>query len=264
MEFIPVRFWMKFLIFIVPLWLAATPLFWWEPDNGTQNFGDQLSQVLIERILGRSVRRAFVEEHKILGIGSILHLAREGDIVWGSGLNGKHPSAKDYAYSSLDIRSVRGPLTRLMLRSFGIEAPAIYGDPGLLFAQFFPEFQKNPIREYVIVIHSSEEQRVPRKDNIIFSTDPWPEVVQKIVESKFVLSTSLHGLVIAESFGIPARLLRITKNEPLFKYADYYLGTGRQAFQYAVTIQQALEMGGEPPPICNMDQLLDVFPHEDF
>lgn len=264
MEFILVHFWTNFLIFMVPIWLTAMPFFYWEPDNGTQNFGDQLSRILVERILGKSIQQATVEEQKILGIGSILHFAREGDVIWGSGLNGKHPWPKDYPYSSLNIRCIRGPLTRLVLRSFGIKAPAIYGDPGLLFAQFFPEFQRNPIREYVIMIHGSEEQRIPRQDNIIFSTDPWPEIVQKITESKFVISTTLHGLVIAESFGIPARLLRITLNEPLFKYADYYLGTGRQEFQYAKTIKQALQMGGEKPPICDLDRLLEVFPYELF
>lgn len=249
---------------MVFLWLLALPFFWWEPDNGTQNFGDHLSVILVERILGKTVQKATVEEPKVLAVGSILHFAREGDVIWGSGLNGKHPSREDYPFHSLDIRSVRGPLTRLTLESFGIEAPAIYGDPVLLFPLFFPEFQKNPIREYVIVIHSSEEHRVPRQEHILFSTDPWQEIVQKIVESKFVISTSLHGLVIAEAFGIPARLLRLTQNEPLFKYADYYLGTGRQKFHYATTIKQALEMGGEAPPVCDLDQLLNVFPYELF
>ena len=254
----------KFLIFIIPMWLEAVPLFWWEPDNGTQNFGDHLSAVLIEKIVGKPVQRASLEEHKLLAIGSILHFAREGDIVWGSGVNGKHPCPEDYPYRSLDVRCIRGPLTGSVLKSLGVEAPVIYGDPALLFPQFFPEFQRNPIREYVIVIHGSEEQRVPNLDNIIFSTEPWQQVVQKIIESKFVISTSLHGLVIAEAFGIPARLLRITQNEPLFKYADYYLGTGRQQFQYATTIKQALEMGGETPPICDLGQLLRVFPYELF
>lgn len=258
------RLWTKLFIFIIPVWLQAMPLFWWEPSNGTQNFGDQLSVILVERMLGKSVRQANIEDPKVLGMGSILHFARDGDIVWGSGLNGKHPCPKDYPYCTLDIRAIRGPLTRLVLGSFGIAAPAVYGEPGLLFPRFFPEFQKNPIREYVIVVHSSEEERVPRQDNIIFSTDPWPQVVQKIIESKFVISTSLHGLVIAEAYGIPARLLRITQNEPLFKYADYYLGTGRQEFRYATTIKQALEMGGESPPICDLDQLLEVFPYELF
>jgi pyruvyltransferase len=39
-----------------------------------------------------------------------------------------------------------------------------------------------------------------------------------------VLSSSLHGIVLAEAFRIPARMLRLTENEPLYKYQDYYEG----------------------------------------
>jgi pyruvyltransferase len=252
------------LAIVVSFWLEAMPLYWWEPDNGTQNFGDQLSVVLAERMLGSSVQKAAVGDRKILCIGSILHFAKDHDVVWGAGINGKHLNRNEYHFSSLDVRAVRGPLTRKVLQCFGVEAPAIYGDPGLLFARFFPEFQKNPIRDFLIVIHSSEEKRVVKNDHIVFATDPWPVVVQKIVESKFVISTSLHGLVIAESYGIPARLLRMTENEPLFKFRDYYLGTGREKFEYAKTIKQALRMGGEKPPICDLDRLLEVFPYTLF
>ena len=39
-----------------------------------------------------------------------------------------------------------------------------------------------------------------------------------------MLSSSLHGIVLAEAFRIPARMLRLTENEPLYKYQDYYEG----------------------------------------
>lgn len=259
------HFWIKFLLLIFSFCsLQALPLFWWRDQSGKQNFGDELSAIIVERILGKPVRKASVHERKILCIGSILHFATENDVVWGSGINGKHLHIENYHFHNLDIRSVRGPLSRSLLKSIGINAPAIYGDPALLFPRFFPEFQKNPVRDYVIVIHSSEESRVPRRDNIVFSTDPWKEVIQKIIESKFVISTSLHGLIIAEAYGIPARLLRMTQNEPLFKFEDYYLGTGRREFRYAKTIKQALEMGGENPPICDLNKLLEVFPYDLF
>jgi pyruvyltransferase len=255
----------NFIIFtLIPLYLISLPLFFWEPDDGRQNFGDYISKILIERIVNHEVRKADINEKKILAIGSILHFAKDGDLVWGSGINGKHPFQKDYSFKSLNIRSVRGPLTRKMLQSFGLEVPEIYGDPALLFSAFFPEFKVNPIREYLVIVHISEEYLFPKNDNIVYATDPWNEIIQKIVESKFVISTSLHGLIIAESFGIPARLLRITAKEPLFKYSDYYLGTGRENFQYAKTIKQALQMGGEKPPICDLNQLLKVFPYEYF
>lgn len=248
------------LLFFLPVLLQAAPLFYWQPSNGTENFGDHLSKILIERILGREVQQASIDERKVLAVGSILHFAREGDVIWGSGLNGKHVDFADYSFQSLDIRSVRGPLTYQFLKALGLNVPQVYGDPVLLFPQFFPEFKVNPVRKYVVIIHSSEESRVPKDDSIIYSTDPWEEIVTKITESQFVISTSLHGLIIAEAFNIPARLLRISRNEPIFKFADYYLGTKRPDFQYATTLHEAFLMGGESPPIFDADQILKAFP----
>ena len=70
-------------------------------------------------------------------------------------------------------------------------------------------------------------------------------VVKKILEAKFVVSGSLHGIVVAEAFGIPARLLRVTEVEHLFKYEDYYAATGRKEFKIAYSLDEALLMGGQ-------------------
>lgn len=252
-----------FFVLIYPYFLsAALPLYWWEPDNGTTNFGDSISPVIVEKILERQVERASLHEHKLLAVGSILHFASEGDVIWGSGINGKHPYAKDYSFKHLDVRCVRGPLTRQFLLSFGIEAPEIYGDPGLLMPLLFPEFQKNPQRDYIVIPHISEIGLFENTENVVLPTEPWNVVVQKILESRFVISSSLHGIIIADAFGIPARLLRVTENEPLFKYTDYYLGTGRQQFRYATSIEEALEMKGEALPVCDLDALLNAFPRD--
>jgi pyruvyltransferase len=77
-----------------------------------------------------------------------------------------------------------------------------------------------------------------------------------------VISSSLHGVIIAESYGIPARLLRVTEKNHLFKYQDYYLGTGRPHFQYATSVEEALRMGGEPPFVCDLQKLYETFPFE--
>ena len=68
--------------------------------------------------------------------------------------------------------------------------------------------------------------------------------IRAILDSELVISTSLHGLVLADAYGIPARMLRITENEPLFKYQDYYEGTGRSTFAFATSVEEALAMGG--------------------
>ncbi len=250
------------------------PLFYWnEKWRGRTfvNFGDYISLKLVERIVGGPVR-AYVKgqknrEKKLLASGSIFSFANDHDVVWGSGINGKLLKKKDYTFKTLDIRSVRGPLTWQFLKDhFGIISPKIFGDPALLIPYFFPEFtrKKQPSYDYIIIPHFSEEHLFPKSqsDHIVYSTDPWDEIIEKIVDSRFVISSSLHGVIIAEAYGIPARLLRITETEPLFKYYDYYLGTGRPDFNYATTVNQALEMGGEPPVQCDLEKLYKAFPFD--
>ena len=82
----------------------------------------------------------------------------------------------------------------------------------------------------------------------MFSWVSWH--IRAILDSEFVISTSLHGLVLADAYGIPARMLRITENEPLFKYQDYYEGTGRSTFTFATSVEEALTMGGLCLYVC--------------
>jgi pyruvyltransferase len=250
------------------------PLFYWnEKWRGRTlvNFGDYISLKLVERIVSGNIR-PYVKgqknvEKKLLATGSIFSFALDCDVVWGSGINGKLLNKKDYKFKTLDIRSVRGPLTRKFLKEhLNIDCPEIYGDPALLFPYLFPEFTKKakPSYDYIIIPHYSEEEMFQKNewDNVVFSTDPWEEVLAQILDSKLVISSSLHGIVLAEAYGIPARLLRVTDNEPLFKYFDYYSGTGRPSFTYATTVDQALEMGGEPPIQCDIEKLYRAFPFE--
>lgn len=247
---------------------VGLPLYYWREPTW-HNFGDILSVKLVERILGSPVRiyQKNTPEQKLLAIGSIFYFAREGDVVWGSGINGKKIQKEDYVFKQLDIRAVRGPITRQFLKEkFGIEVPEIYGDPALLIPYLFPEFRrkKHPQIPYLIVAHYLDQKLFPKSkyEHIAYSTDPWYETIEKMLNSEFVISTSLHGIIVAEAFGIPARLLRVSEKEPLLKYQDYYLGTNRPDFQYAISIDEALEMGGEPPFECDLEMLYDSFPFE--
>ena len=265
------KFYFFFQLFILSL--SATeglPLYYWH-ENKAINFGDHISLKLVERIVGSTIevyeKKPVVFGKKLLAIGSILYFARDGDIVWGTGLNGKTPLKSDYKFEFLDVRSVRGPLTRAFLKdTFDINSPEIYGDPALLFPYFFPDFKKKPIPEYdyIVIPHFSEEKLFPKSifKNIVYPTEPWNEVISKILASKFVISSSLHGLIIAEAYGIPARMLRVTENEKILKYIDYYSGTNRFHFEFATSIEEALEMGGEVPFQCDLQAIYNAFPFE--
>jgi pyruvyltransferase len=238
--------------------IVAPPLYSWKPE-GWDNFGDALSKPLVERILKRKIKTATLHEPKFLAIGSILHTAFNDDVVWGSGiLTGWLPDH----IKRLDVRSVRGPLTRDILLKRGIPCPAVYGDPALLIPLLFPEFTCNPIREYIVIPHFTEIALFAEDPNSVSPKEPWQTVVKKITESKFVIASSLHGIIVAEAFGIPARMLLETNNVQLFKYKDYYQGTGRPNFKYATSISEALKMGGEPPAKVDLGDLLSSFPFD--
>ena len=253
-----------------PVSPVGLPLYYWTQPTFV-NFGDYLSLKLVERIVSTHVPKYIKKrtpQKKLLAVGSILTFAADGDVIWGSGINGKRLSAKDYAFTHLDIRAVRGPLTRQFLMDvLHLETcPEGYGDPALLVPYFFPEFvrKKHPSYEYLIIPHYSEIHLFPLSEypNVIYPTAPWNEIIEKMMDSKFVISSSLHGIIVAEAFGIPSRLLRITENEPLFKYADYYLGTNRPDFQYATSVEEALQQGGEKPFECDLEKLYLSFPFE--
>lgn len=249
--------------------LDKMPLYYWQEKF--TNFGDYLSLKLVERIVHGPVevyqKQTLKKEQKLLAIGSILTFAAQGDIVWGSGANGKWLGLVNYKFTDLDVRAVRGPLTRyFLMQNFNITCPEIYGDPALLMPYFFPELKpaKNPSHDYLIIPHYTEQMLFPREcyDNMVYPTDPWDKVVEKILDSKFVISSSLHGVIVAEAFGIPARLLRITETEHIFKFIDYYLGTGRPNFQPARSLAEALKLGGEKPVQCDVLKLYQAFPFE--
>ena len=254
---------------VTPIHTEGLKLFYWE--DKFRNFGDYVSVKLVERIVNGPVEIAkkgvVLKEPKLLAIGSIMTFARNTDVIWGSGANGNWLGLINYKFKELDVRAVRGPKTRQFLYdNFDIECPEIYGDPALLIPYFFPEFKKseNPHYEYIVIPHYSEQSLFPKDQhkNIVYPTEPWDEVIAKIVDSKFVISSSLHGIIIAEAFGIPARLLRVTNKEAIFKYEDYYLGTGRSQFQPAHSIEHALQLGGEPPMQCDLKKLYEAFPFD--
>jgi len=246
------------------------PLFWWKEGNFV-NFGDYVSYILVERIVGGPLKsynkRSPAQEQKLLASGSIYYFAYEGDVVWGSGINGKRPNKSDYLFNSLDIRSVRGPITRQFLwENFGILAPEIYGDPALLFPYLFPEFKRreNPENDYLVIIHYLDGGHFVNSDDphLISVVEPWDLIIREILNSKLVISSSLHGVVLAEAYGIPARLLRLSENEPLLKFYDYYQGTGRSEFTFATSVEEALAMGGEPKIQCDLEKVYNAFPFE--
>lgn len=239
----------------------------WTPR--INNFGDLLGPAIVDEILrrndivpgGRGLRPA----KRLLAVGSIMRMAQDGDVIWGPGINGKSIHLGLDA-SKLDIRAVRGPLTAKHLRGLGHRVPDIHGDPGLLVGKFWKRADLAHHSEPVdVLVVPNLNDLAPALDDtqhkVLDPRSPLNECLSAIAASNFVVGSSLHAIVVAESLGIPARLIS-SGTEPPFKYDDYYGGTGRMKYRAATDLAEAIAMGGERPPIWDERPLLEAFPFD--
>lgn len=240
------------------------PVYWWQPKNSLRNFGDELNPAVIQALVGKKPRHATPQDTKLLAIGSVLHFATPNDHVWGSGVNGKNLDPNEYVSQLAAVYAVRGPLTQEFLKKKSIDCPEVYGDPGLLIPQLYHLSRGEPTQDYVVIPHLSELEDLPHDPHHVYPTEPWLQIYEKIRSAQLVISSSLHGLVLAEALGIPARHLRISDIEPPFKYEDYYLGSGRSSFSSARSVSEALDLGGEAPVKWDPEPLLAAFPRHLF
>lgn len=232
-----------------------------------ENFGDYLSPFVYqymleyfhldaEQIIGGGQRHLY-------GIGSILFWGRQDAIIWGSGLLMYPPEHISRAKKfHLDIRAVRGPETRKILLREGFVCPEVYGDPAILMPLIYTPAHQEKEYEYSIILHKSDNKEV--SNQIPIMCRDYREVIDKIVKSKLVISSSLHGIIVAEAYGIPAIMLSDKRSDfNLLKYHDYYYSTKRENYPIATSIEEALSI--EPVQLPdNLDKLreglINAFP----
>lgn len=222
---------------------------WVKVDMGRvvpRNWGDDINVFLFERITGRKVIvrgqspwHGLFSSASFICIGSILGLYEtRRSIVWGSGAIS--PKVRLKAIPA-EIRSVRGPRTRELIESQGISCPERYGDPALLLSMFY---RPSVVRKYRcgIIPHYTELDN-PLVSSFVGSDpdcilinmedyDVWTDVIDKICSCGMILSSSLHGLIVADSYGIPNRWLLLSDDAPngSFKYMDYFESVGRTGY----------------------------------
>lgn len=221
--------------------MSYYPLFW----IGSSNFGDAVNKDLYRAITGREP--VYSESSpKIVAIGSLGHAINPNDIVWGTGCMSEDLPIK--ADSTTRVLATRGPLTDELLRRNGASPSGIHGDPALLLPRFFPMNEEKKYKLGVIP-HYADYEEVSKMDlgHIINLFEPPIEVIRSICQCEKVISSSLHGIVVAEAYGVPAEWRMFSDNVAGngFKFRDYYLGTGRE--------------NGDSPPIIDK-RLLEVCP----
>ncbi|MEE2001522.1 polysaccharide pyruvyl transferase family protein [Alkalimonas sp. MEB108] len=199
------------------------PLTYW---INTENFGDLLSPWLYEKMTGLPVEYSPGDCPSYIGIGSILKRTTDHSIAWGTGSFGTEPRKQVAAKAT--YLAVRGPLTRARIKNAGVECPAVYGDPALLTPMYYwPEVEKK--YELGIVLRWSEKKWVnrdfgPGVKKIYLKTTNIEGVLDDMLSCKRIITSSLHGLIISDAYGIPSAWLNShTPKGGEFKFYDYFL-----------------------------------------
>lgn len=206
---------------------GAVPVHWW---THAPNFGDLLAPWLVGKITGREVVYAEREEPNYVVIGSILSHARENSVVWGAGCFGTEPPT--HINKKAQYLAVRGPLTRNKIVVNGVECPRVYGDPALLVPDHYsPAIE--PVHEVGVVLRWSEKKwnekfEIEGVKKIFLGSHDIEGTLDAMLSCKRIVSSSLHGLILADAYGIPNAWLGT--ESPMgkeFKYWDYLISVNK-------------------------------------
>ncbi len=208
-------------------------LFWCETRKLT-NFGDLLGPYLF-RILSGLEPVHTIPTNRSLGtvyltVGSILHWCRDNCIVWGSGIVRRSEQfPRPHA-----VYATRGPYTRRRFLELGYPCPEVYGDPGLILPRVFRPAASHPRTPLGVVAHYVDKEVARRlvqqsPDVLMIDVfDPVERVAALIASCERVVSSSLHGVIIAHAYGVPAAWVKFSDNlwGDDVKFLDYFASVG--------------------------------------
>lgn len=200
-----------------------------------KNVGDILNVDLIEHYSGKTVVNPPGSSRfkHYLVVGSVAHNMNKKTITIGSGLI--HDSMIKHIKEVGDIRALRGHLTKACLeKKFKMKFNVPLGDPALLFPKIYDPMIETEY-EFALVLHYVDEQHdiknvIESMGGKVVSVRQEPrKFIDEIKSCKKVLSSSMHGLILADAYEIPNKRLilsdKITGGN--FKFKDYYSTTDK-------------------------------------
>ena len=246
-------------------------------NNSRYNLGDYLGFVVVEYMLnkkGLSLDSKVSKRKHMNSVGSNIFSGYQNSTIWGSGV---HHAPYKYdnrimflnrsLFRRLDVRAVRGPLSREILLKYGHKCPEVYGDPAILMPFIYKPHVKEMNDILVIPQYRTEKEfRIghPGLKMISMNTSDYATVIDAIASSKKVITSSLHAVILADAYGVPSVLYRGLHKKVDFKYLDYYASTGRNDIHIANTFEEACIM--EPLPLPDLSSLqkglMESFPYD--
>lgn len=205
---------------------AALKLHW---ASSKPNFGDWLSPAICEYLSRRQIEHETIKKCDLVAVGSLLQRAKESFFsrpinVWGTGFIEAQKQKKSRHY----YHATRGRNSAQIILNSDIDC---FGDPGLLVDQVFKKnSQKDRLLGVVPHYRDQGDAKIKclingQKNSLLINVLDSPEnVIREISRCEFIVSTSLHGLIVADSLGIPNCWLQVSDNVrgAGWKFRDYY------------------------------------------
>ena len=248
-------------------------LFWSHGEETDKNFGDAINPILFGQITQKKVANPstiinLFNKPTYYFIGSILdNLNKSNAIVCGTGF--QNENAKVLKKPS-KIIAVRGPLTRNIFLKYNIECPEVYCDPALLLANIYMPENLEKKYDVGIIAHYIDKEVLSKKriiDNnltyhFIDIEADWKTVIEEICKARYILSSSLHGIIVAHAYGVPA--VRIKLSDMIvggnFKFNDYALSVNDKPFEtYQIEDEIILDMAINLSALPNTKDIREKF-----
>ena len=226
-----------------------------------RNWGDDINYHLVEYLSGKKAMciQSILHWDRIHApnyacIGSILDsFMNKNTVVWGSGcmtevgFSSQHPSK---------ILAVRGRLTRDLLTTKGMTVPEVYGDPALLLPYIYDNPQGKKYRcglipHYIDFDLPNVKGFKERYGNEVIVIDlkhytEWTEVIDQIRQCDFILSSSLHGIIVSDAYHVPNMWIKLSENVigNGFKFLDYFSSVNRNCHDPADLVGKEIMLDG--------------------
>lgn len=235
----------------------------WGSILQNRNWGDDINFSFLPELFDFNfefiIANKNLNEPNYACIGSIINdnFITKNTVIWGAGIDSE---STNLTIKPKEVLAVRGPLTRKKLLELNIECPEVYGDPALLIHKFYkPDIDKQ--YKLGIIPHFSnlnDKNLINLKNpqikilNLKHYNSNWKNIVDDILKCEYIISESLHGIILAEQFNIPNIWINIKdtkeKNKGIFKYLDFYESIGKTDIKNFIKIND----------YNNIEEIIDI------
>ena len=218
------------------------------------NMGDMLNVPLIKEVFGYDVK--YSTKLSVLraigsGLGSLVAEQNAKSFykllykpflpkvhVWGTGFMNYAKSDKYFIVRKMEVAALRGRLSKERVeRALDSELSCPLSDGGILASYLLKEKEEKRFKIGVIPHFRERQNPIFKKladsynDSLLIDVTQDPHIViQQIAQCECIISTSLHGLILSDSLGVPnvhAVYSSLIKGDG-FKFDDYYSGYGME------------------------------------